>query len=151
MSQKDDMKRWLISWANSKLYKEFKEKRDLMKKRSLTKPELIALCQSVIQLNELPYEEKAEFDFLEEVAIASSTKLNLYKELAKNLSTWYWYLKTYLDLEDFETCALLRDVITIEKQDFFLLLSKYCQEFDAAADSDSIIQVDEHIRTVFEI
>ena len=151
MTSGEEMRNWMAKWTASKMFKEFKEKRDLMRQRSLNKNELIALCQSIIQLNQLSYEEKAEFEFLEEVAIASSTKLNLYKEFSNNLLTWFSYLKTYLDTEDFEICSLLRDVIEIEKTDFFLLLSKYCQEFDIDADTDSIIQVDEHIRKIFGI
>ena len=148
---RDEMKKWLQAWAASKVYKEFKEKKDLMKQRSLNKQELIALCNSIIELNNLPYEEKMEFELFEEIAICSSRKIELYKELVKNLSIWYQYLYKYLLKEEYEMCALLRDVIQIEKNDFYLLLAKYCQEFEVHADTESIKMVDNQIKQLFGI
>lgn len=148
---KDEMKKWLQAWAASKVYKQFKERKELMKQRSLNKQELIALCHSIIELNNLPYEEKMEFELFEEIAIASSRKLELYKDLVKNLSTWYQYLSFYLNQEEYEICALLRDVVDIEKNDFYILISKYSPEFESEADYESIIQVDNQIKTIFGI
>ena len=149
---KEEMRHFILKWVNSKIYKNFLKQKEKMKSNKLfTKDELIELCHSIMALYELSEEERSEFEFLDEVAIASMPKLELYKQFSKTLSTWYAYLNRHVIAEDYELCAMIRDIIEIEKREFYMLLKKYCVEYNLVEDFKTIAMVEFEIRKVFSI
>lgn len=147
-----EMRELINRWLASKIYKEYTLKKEKMSlNKTLTKTELDEICNSIIALYDLTPEQRDDFDFIEELSIETLSKTELFKQLTKTLSTWYMYLKKHVELEDYELCAKIRDVITIEKQEFYSILSKYSHEFNIKEDYNTITIIEHEIRKVFNL
>ena len=73
---------------------------------------------SIIEFNSLPEVDKDEYDFLSDVLTRSATKIELYEDLCKNLVNWNFNLKLQIDKENYELCGKIREVISIEREEF---------------------------------
>jgi hypothetical protein len=147
-----EMRDLINKWLASKVYAEYLEKRKKMtQNRLLTKVELEDIINSILAIWNMPKEQREELELIDHVHFSTISKLELFKQLAKTLSTWYMYLNRHLRNEEYELCAKLRDVIQIEQTAFYELIEKYCYEFEPQNDLISIEIIDSEVRKVFNI
>ena len=131
------MRKEIDNWKNSKKFAELqnllKERKQLLielkfeimnKEEELTREELIEVIDSIIMANEIACEVDFNYNYF---SIISTTE-DIQIEYISKMADWFYYLKKYLALEEFELCAGIRDVIEIECKEFYELCKNHRNE-----------------------
>lgn len=164
----NEFKHFMDAWNNSSIYLKLKAQLEKKKQELLefkftkeqyamsinniyTKEDVEKMVDLIFFNFNLPDSYKQEIDYLEEIRIRNTTKKELYFEFGKELVHWHYLLKVYIDLEDYELAAKIRDVIYIKNIEFKERLEKYCETFEEAEDDNFIhISVTE-VRKIFGV
>lgn len=122
------------NWKNSKKYAELQEqmkqkkqellelKHDIMAKDEYyTKTELIQLIKAIKEADEIACEVDYDYQYFSVLG----TQDEIMAEYIEKLASWFVYLRKYLEIEEFEICAGIRDVVDIEKRTFYDLCLRY--------------------------
>ncbi len=158
---------WILFWTNSKKYKQFKKELEKKKEQFLklefsldkimktkriilTRESLEDTLDKILAFSLLTPEEKEEYEWINEEYTTKVEKTQLYFDLTRNLVNWYFYMKLYLEKEDFEMATKLRDVIEIEIKEFKSSLDKYCNDIEPDED-ETINYTNESIKKLFEL
>lgn len=128
------MREQINNWKNSKKFAELQEqlkekkqqlinlKFDIMAKEEfLTRDELIQLIKAIKEADEINCEVDYDYHYF---AILG-TQDEIMGEYIDKLANWFMYLKKYLDREEYEICAGIRDCIQIEQKTFYDLCLRY--------------------------
>lgn len=158
----EEMKKFIQAWKTSKKYAEIKNELEKRKKElshimsldksalvehmnnhGLSRDELNAMIQSILEYDSLTPEEKKEFEWINEDIVLIKDKSELYLDFIRTMMTWYTYVYIYQTLEEYEMCAQIKKVIEVEKREFINTLTSY-YDFDAS-DEELLAQIENDV------
>lgn len=112
--------------------------------------ELEEMVDNILEFNNLNQTEKNEYFFLIESKALMYSKRELYHQFIKNMISWFYHLRKCIDLEKYELCAKIRDVIQVEKSEFYSTL-QFCFEGFYEKDIKEIKKIENELKKQFEI
>jgi hypothetical protein len=125
------------------------EKLTKQKENTMTKEELENTLNTIIAFDALSQADKDEIEWIVENNMIAVSRQTAFHDFNRNLVNWYFWLRYYIAMEDFEIAAKLRDVIQIEKKEFILSISSYCSWFSEEEDIAQIERDEEFIKQMF--
>lgn len=160
--EKKEMENLIRNWMTSKKYSEIRKELDkkreelknimnldknkvllYFKDNGLNKEEIIKMANDIIEYDSLSEEDKAEFIWITDNIYSIKTKDEIYFDFLRAIITWYTYILIYQKIEDYETCALLKKVVEIEKREVIRNISNYFT-FESE-DEELIKQIEEEV------
>lgn len=126
---KEEWRKQISNWESVRNYRLHKQK---LKMNIYNKEQLIKACQAMNEYHSLPLEDKESLDFLEYELMSKATLNDLLESYIQTILQWNYYQIRHELVQEFEICAMLRDVIAIEKEEMLRLLETYFpnSEFD---------------------
>lgn len=119
--------------------------------RLLTRTELQRKLDDVLSFEDLSPEEQEHYSLVDPLFFSAQNKKDLQFQMLTVLIRWYFYLRIYIDKEDYSICSKLRDVIAIEKREFLKNLDLNAMDYDETEDPAFVRENESAIRRFFKI
>ena len=123
--EKDNWKKIIDAWEKSRKLQELKVKLKSRRMYTLSKKELEGMIESIVDCYILDNEDKEAFDWLDPEMLNVSVKDDIIRSLIQTLIKWNFYLIQYENTQDYEFCAKIRDVITVEINECIRIIESY--------------------------
>jgi len=123
--KEDDWKRMIAAWQVSRKHQLIKNKLKSRRMYILTTKELLEIFDEIMEFDSLSDEDKEAFDWLDVEFKETTSKDDLILSLIQTLIKWHFYMKKYELAQEYEICAKIRDVITIEINECRRMIRSY--------------------------
>lgn len=105
---------------------------------------------NIIEYHGLSPVQKLQLDWLTNTYPNTLDLSESYSEFIKNMVYWFFYLKIYLNKEDYLIAAKLRDVIYFEQHEFLeFLVERF--EADAQIEESYVRKINAELKKIFRI
>lgn len=123
--KQEDWKRILQTWKSSRKHHQLKQKIKIKNMFDITKPELEEMISGIMLFNELSDEDKEAFDWLDLEIKTQTTKEDIINSLIQTMIKWYFHQFKYQEMEEYELCCKIRDVIDVEIAEAKRIINTY--------------------------
>jgi hypothetical protein len=92
-----------------------------------------------------------EIDFIVGKGASKQTKEFLYSDLIKTLVFWHFHLKNCVVIENYELADKIKQIISIENNNFLAIIKSSCIWFSKKEDKQLIIEINHEIKEIYSL